>query len=166
MAGWGGGGGDDEWLKLTIQDALEEEKSQYPHALLRSVPQAMPSLRPPPGASSARSRQRLGEGSTFASVSRRALRSPLLMRPRHFAGAAGSFVCRLLSCMSLWAVLRSAELTLSASLLRALILTDAEGVKPRCVCACVCARGAESERILEYKKAKRGENPQMDRVYT
>lgn len=25
-------------MKLTIQDALEKEKSQYPHALLRSVP--------------------------------------------------------------------------------------------------------------------------------
>lgn len=32
---WGGG---REGVKLTIQDALEKEKSQYPHALLRSVP--------------------------------------------------------------------------------------------------------------------------------
>lgn len=25
-------------MKLTIQDALEKDKSQYPHALLRSIP--------------------------------------------------------------------------------------------------------------------------------
>lgn len=42
--------------------------------------------------------------------------------------------------------------------LAAVIQADAEGVKPRCVCACVCAPAAESERILEFKKknAKRG----------
>lgn len=28
----------DEQVKLTIQDALEKDKSQYPHALLRSIP--------------------------------------------------------------------------------------------------------------------------------
>lgn len=29
---------NDESVKLTIQDALEKDKSQYPHALLRSIP--------------------------------------------------------------------------------------------------------------------------------
>lgn len=46
-------------MKLTIQDALEKDKSQYPHALLRSIPQAMLSLLPPPGASLGLSSERL-----------------------------------------------------------------------------------------------------------
>lgn len=155
-------------MKLTIQDALEKDKSQYPHALLRSIPSSY--------AFSSSSDHCLPGFLVFAlgvrlnichSLEANRSKSLLLISPFYFFVTLLFFSEPL--CDWTWMRLRDCleeSCSDSPPVLRVLLLLpaiqrDAEGVKLRCVW---CWVRAGYERVLKQKRMAKMTKPNLRKM--